>query len=53
MQRHAQRMELPIEREDVQAIMGSLLDLHWKLDQIIGYLLGEDKWRRRDGFPLR
>ena len=35
-------MELPIERADVQAIMGSLLQAHWKLDQIVDYLLGGD-----------
>jgi hypothetical protein len=40
--RHPDRVELPIERADVQAIMGSLLDAHWKLDQILGYLFGED-----------
>jgi hypothetical protein len=35
-------MERPIEHDDVQAIMGSLLDVHWKLDQILRYLFGED-----------
>jgi hypothetical protein len=35
-------MELRIDRDDVQAIMGSLLDAHWKLDEILRYLLGED-----------
>ena len=44
-------MELPIEREDVQAIMGSLLDLHWKLDQIIGYLFGEDNGEEETDSP--
>jgi hypothetical protein len=35
-------VELPIERADVQAIMSSLLRAHWKLDQIMDYLFGED-----------
>jgi hypothetical protein len=35
-------VEFPIERADVQAIMGSLLDANGKLDQIIDYLLGDD-----------
>jgi hypothetical protein len=34
----ASDVELPIDRGDAQAIMGSLLDAHWKLDQILGYL---------------
>jgi hypothetical protein len=35
-------VELPIEREDVQAIMVGLFDINWKLDQVIRYLVGDD-----------
>jgi hypothetical protein len=35
-------VELPIEREDVQAIMAGLLNINWKLDRIISYLVGDD-----------
>jgi hypothetical protein len=41
-------MELPIERGDVQAIMGSLFDANAKLDQILGYLIGEDDEEESD-----
>jgi hypothetical protein len=49
--RHPDRVELPIEREDVQAIMGSLLQAHWKLDQILGYLFGEDDEEEEPDHP--
>lgn len=35
-------MDLPIEREDVQAILEGLFDANSKLDEILGYLFGED-----------
>lgn len=34
--------EPAIERDDVLAIMGALLDVHWKLDRILE-LLGDDE----------
>ena len=35
-------MDLPIEREDVQAILKDLFDANSKLDDILSYLFGED-----------
>jgi hypothetical protein len=35
-------MELPIEYEDVQAILKGLFDANSKLDDISRYLFGED-----------
>jgi hypothetical protein len=35
-------VELPIEHADVQALFEGLFDANSKLDQILGYLFGED-----------
>lgn len=34
--------ELPLDRGDVTAIMEALLDVNWKLDRIVLYLLGDE-----------
>ena len=39
---HAGDMELPIEQEDVQAILKGLFDANSKLDDVLSYLYGED-----------
>jgi hypothetical protein len=35
-------MELPLDRDDVQTIMGALFDANRKLDDILRYLYEED-----------
>jgi hypothetical protein len=35
-------VEPPIERADIQAIMVALLDVNWKRDAILSYVLGDD-----------
>ena len=42
VRRHAGDMELPIEHEDVQAILKGLFDANSKLDDVLSYLYGED-----------
>ena len=35
-------MEWAADSDDVTIIIGALFDLNWKVDLIVGYLLGDD-----------